>query len=185
MAHRKRFSANEVLKQLQEIPCNISGDDGENSGDQEANELHVQSEDSSSSCSEDSVEPLRKRIFLADVVQDARPSTSTEVNRGGTRVHRSQTAFTSHDEEAAEECDSELDEPRTPIQPGKDGTVWRAVRQGNQKKKRPLHNIVSIAPGPTTYSKQKIHTAFDAFRILIDVTMMNWIMNYTEMEANR
>ena len=47
----------------------------------------------------------------------------------------------------------------------------------NVKKRRPLQNIVSIAPGPTAHSKHRIHTAFKAFRILRQ--------NYDELDCER
>ena len=104
MANWKWFSVNEVLKQLQDIPTDVSGNDGENSDDQEANDLQFKSENNSSSDTEDMVEPLLKRSFLSYFVENAKPLTSTEVNRGG-------TVFTSHEDvEVAEECDSELHE---------------------------------------------------------------------------
>ena len=51
----------------------------------------------------------------------------------------------------------------------------------NVKIQKSIQNISSVAPGQINFSKERVHNAFDAFRILIDSTMIHWIVNFTKI----
>ena len=85
-----------------------------------------------------------------------------------------------------DECDKDQHQTETSIQPGKDGTIWKNQKERKKcENKKSIQNISSVAPGPTKFSKERVHNTFDAFKILIDSTVIHWIVNFTEIEANR
>ena len=163
--------------QLQDIPSDISGDDSCNSDNEQQtveNDYSVESDSSE----EEIIEPLRKRASLSGTKESVvELQSSVRRKCGKAKVDCDQSVVIAQEDMAIDECDKTNIRQKLPFNLEK-------VEQF-EKTKKSIQNISSVAPGPTKFSKERIHNAFDAFKILIHSTMIHWIVNFAEIEANR
>ena len=68
---------------------------------------------------------------------------------------------------------------------GKDGTVWTLLHVNEQASKQTSQNVVNHLPGLTREARTSITTVLDAFKFMVDITMVMWLANYTAIEAQR
>ena len=68
---------------------------------------------------------------------------------------------------------------------GKDGTVWTWLKGEKTSVRRAAQNVLKLVSGPTKEAKSRISTILTAFKCIIDVTMITWLVNYTQQEAKR
>ena len=82
------------------------------------------------------------------------------------------------------EIDAAAEEPGI-FESGKDGTIWLKLADEDKRVRRQSQNVIKHVPGPTREAKARIITPFDALKCLLDVTLISWIVSYTELEATR
>ena len=75
--------------------------------------------------------------------------------------------------------------PATTLPPAKNGTRWTGVIQQKSLGQKQQQNVHRVAAGPTWHAKERINCATSAFKAIIDVIMMTWIVTFTQMEAER
>ncbi len=185
MTARRQYTADEVLRRLQDISSDFSGDDlCDEDGSDDDDVLPADVSDGCSNISSDSdTPPLRQRISIP-----AEKSKRRKLYRGESRGRRNDADC---DRSRSRDCRrfhcSESEEPLDSIQPGKDGTQWSNlhVDHGRENVRHARQNILHEVPGPTRFAKANINTVFDAFIVMIDVTMVSWIANFTQLEAIR
>lgn len=158
---RRKLSADQVLAQLQDLSSDESSVEANQTDDEMEEDTVPAREDSSTETSAESEDevmmPLRKRVaFQQDDVEDQ--SSSRRSQRSNQTVRR--------------------------LLPGKDGTIWN---QGdlNRTGRRNVQNITRNAPGPKRYARDRINSVTSALKLMLDLTMISWIVNFTEMEAER
>ena len=189
MATAKHFySANEVLERIQNLPSDESGEESassDNDSEAEVELLEHRNDSAMSSVTESDEEfaALRDRIPITRGNVDAvtcgrrcRRPRRRSCRTGNGRGHVA----------AEQPVGADLDGPMDPgLQPGKDGTQWLLVKAGAGQVRRAPQNILTVAPGPRRHIKSSITNLLEAFMTLIDVTMMSWIVTYTQAEATR
>ena len=179
----RTYTADEVLAQLQDIESDESGNEQHN--DSSDNDV-VATEDSSSSSSTETssedagVDCLQKRLRLADDAAILQPITQSRRARAGRRgAGRGRTlAKVVHDDDVQVATTAE-------ILPGKNGTKWSEITQPKVSGPRQMQNVTRLTPGPKRYAMERIHSAKAALQLMLDVTLITWIVNFTQMEAER
>ncbi len=193
-----RYSAEEALQkilQLQNLDSDNSGDSdsdvddevvdheeddaveddcvGDVGDDDSADNSHSsETDDDSDMC----LQPLRKRIKVAD-------SHPIVARKGGGRSGRGRTHIACQQDSESEE-ESKVEEV-VGLAAGKDDSVWTSLDGNELAGKQTAQNVVHHVPGPTREARQRISTIFDAFKCILDVTMVSWLTNCTEIEARK
>ena len=87
-----------------------------------------------------------------------------------------------------EEADNEntTSSARQALLPGKDGTEWSQISFPQpQERRRVRRNVLRSSPGPTHHAKDRLNSFFSAFKIILDQALVEMIVRYMEMEAER
>ena len=159
---RRKLSAEQVLAQLHDLSSDESGLEQTDSSEEEAVPTEEKSTSEDSSESEDEGLPLRKRVTIQQDVEGIQPTSERRL-RSGSSQGLNQTVR---------------------LLPGKDGTIWE---QGDLSHTGPrnMQNITRVAPGPKRHALDRIHSVTSALKLMLDLTMISWIVNFTQMEAER
>ena len=190
LTSRKAYTVNEVLAQLQDMASEESGDEPAEEQIESSEEEVMVTEDSSSSTDSSSddtqLEPLQKRLKIADdaaILQPATRGRSAQAGRGRAERERN------HAEVIRDGSNSDDDDAQVAtaakILPGKNGTKWTKIAQKKMCAPRQLQNIIRLAPGPKQYAMEQINSATAALKLMLDITMITWIVKFTQMEAER
>ena len=63
--------------------------------------------------------------------------------------------------------------------------MWASLEGAEKSVRRAARNVLGHVPGPTREATNRISTILDAFKCIIDVTMITWLVRYTQQEAQR
>ncbi len=214
MPYTRRYNVEETLCRIQELDSDNSGsDDGDkeevdNAEDEGAEDpIEVVSSGSASS-DESDLESLRKRMKMPHAVGVKLTGTSVSHKRRGCERGRgshagkaSSVPVVRTDQEVVGKSNIRIIETILNkcsycactivassidgLDLGKDGTTWTLLDDGEKSVRRAVQNVLRHAPGPTREAKSKISTVLDAFKCIIDFTMITWLVNYTQQEAQR
>lgn len=145
------------------------------------------------------VAAIRRLYNLPDELSDGDDSTETFDRENETAHVEDPTS--SCDDESGSDDDQPLRERLARNDPelraifdinesnlrGRDGTLWSEIPSGTTCGQTSLHNIMRIAPGPTSYACSRIvrGSPLSAWRVLFDETILRNIRRCTLAEASR
>lgn len=143
-----------------------------------------ESNDSTDSESEEEIPPVRKRMKLLDKhpILAVSPTVKATCRRHDTHASCSSKEVINNTAEVTSV--GHIGDGNV-LESGKDGTIWIKLHGEEPKVRKLSQNVLKHIPGPTREAKARILTPFDAFKCIVDITMITWLVSYTELEATR
>lgn len=198
-----RYSAQQALAILQNIPSDESGDEENDNEEDNVDQTLSSHTDSSSSNSSDSEEnnilPLRKRLGKTGCSYSFSKRTGSRGRRRSRESvkdwpmtsdehqdeDRPTTSEEHQDEDGPTTNDKHKDEQSAS---GKDGTTWQRVQPGGSVAGRfAKQNILRRRPGPTAFATTRVsrNNEASAFRLFFNEPMLRYICKCTSEEGKR